>query len=95
MSHNECFCCICVPTPLKLMYTAGCGVPDAPVNGSVSGFIEARVGAQVTYSCDPGLELVGKKIAVCTHNLLWEPSTSDVVCVQPLPGMFVYMWPTF
>ena len=34
-----------------------------------------RVGAQVEYSCQPGYELIGDKVAVCGESGKW---TSDV-----------------
>ncbi|CAI8057746.1 hypothetical protein GBAR_LOCUS31457 [Geodia barretti] len=64
--------------------TAGCGPPSPPVNGSVGEWTSSRVGAQVTYSCDTHLVLVGETVATCSlPSLTWLPSSDDVTCVQP------------
>ncbi|CAI8044956.1 hypothetical protein GBAR_LOCUS24886, partial [Geodia barretti] len=60
---------------------AGCGPPSPPVNGSVGELTSSRVGAQVTYSCDTHLVLVGETVATCSlPSLTWLP---NVTCVQP------------
>ncbi|CAI8005200.1 hypothetical protein GBAR_LOCUS4093, partial [Geodia barretti] len=62
----------------------GCGPPSSPVNGSVGELTSSRVGAQVTYSCDTHLVLVGETVATCSlPSLMWLPSSDDVTCVQP------------
>ena len=66
--------------------SAGCSPPSSPVSGSVSEFTSSRVGAQVTYSCDTDLVLVGERVATCSEpSLQWLPSSEDIMCVQP-PG---------
>ena len=71
--------------------SAGCSPPQAPVNGSVSGFTSSRVGAQVTYHCDTGLVLVGETVASCSSpSLQWLPSATDVLCIQTA-GTHVYI----
>ena len=61
--------------------SAGCSPPQAPVNGSVSGFTSSKVGAQVTYHCDTGLVLVGETVASCSSpSLQWLPSAADIMC---------------
>ena len=66
--------------------SAGCGPPSPPVNGSVGEWTSSRVGAQVTYSCDTHLVLVGETVATCSlPSLTWIPSSGDVMCVPP-PG---------
>ncbi|CAI8030823.1 hypothetical protein GBAR_LOCUS17481, partial [Geodia barretti] len=63
---------------------AGCGPPSPPVNGSVGELTSSRVGAQVTYSCDTHLVLVGETVATCSlPSLTWLPSSDDVICAQP------------
>ncbi|CAI8005198.1 hypothetical protein GBAR_LOCUS4093, partial [Geodia barretti] len=65
----------------------GCGPPSSPVNGSVGELTSSRVGAQVTYSCDTHLVLVGETVATCSlPSLMWLPSSDDVTCVQPSDG---------
>ena len=45
------------------------------------------VGAQVTYSCDTDLVLVGETVATCSlPSLQWAPSSDDIMCVQPSLG---------
>ena len=58
------------------------------MNGSVSGFTSARVGSEVTYHCDEGLNLVGERVAVCTLHvrLVWNPMGSEVMCASPSAG---------
>ena len=64
--------------------SAGCGPPSPPVNGSVGEWNSSRVGAQVTYSCDTHLVLVGETVATCSlPSLTWLPSSDDVMCVLP------------
>ena len=66
--------------------SAGCGPPNPPVNGSVGEWTSSRVGAQVTYSCDTHLVLVGETVATCSlPSLTWIPRSNDVICVLP-PG---------
>ena len=47
--------------------SAGCPPPSQLVNGSVSEFTSSRVGAQVTYSCDSDLVLVGERVVTCSR----------------------------
>ncbi|CAI8000723.1 hypothetical protein GBAR_LOCUS3014, partial [Geodia barretti] len=69
---------------------AGCGPPSPPVNGSVGEWTSSRVGAQVTYSCDTHLVLVGETVATCSlPSLTWLPSSDDVTCVQPTSGEWI------
>ena len=76
-----------VPLCLTRILSVGCAPPSPPVNGSVSEFTSARVGAQVTYSCDTDLALVGETVATCSlPSLQWMPSIDDVSCIQP-PGI--------
>ena len=60
--------------------SADCGPPSPPVNGSVGEWTSSRVGAQVTYSCDTHLVLVGETVANCSPSLTWIPSSVDVNC---------------
>ena len=64
--------------------SAGCSPPTPPANGSVGEFNSSRVGAQVTYSCDTDLVLVGESVATCSlPSLDWIPSSEDIMCVLP------------
>ena len=46
------------------------------------------VGAQVTYSCDTDLVLVGETVATCSlPSLQWIPSSDDIMCIQPPLGI--------
>ena len=60
--------------------SAGCDVPVQPVNGRFSGFTSAKVGSKVTYDCDDGLNLAGKRVAMCTEHRVWAPMGSEVMC---------------
>ena len=67
--------------------SAGCSPPSSPVSGRVSEFTSSRVGAQVTYSCDTDLVLVGERVATCSEpSLQWLPGSDDIMCVPP-PGI--------
>ena len=82
-------------TNIKIEFSssAGCGPPSPPVNGSVGEWTSSRVGAQVTYSCDTHLVLVGETAATCSlPSLTWLPSSGDVTCVQP-PGIIIILLP--
>ena len=61
-------------------FAAGCSPPSSPVNGSVSEFTSSRVGAQVTYSFDPGYSLHGSTTSQCVSGE-WTPSPETVMCV--------------
>ena len=64
--------------------SAGSGPPSQPVNGRVGEWTSSRVGAQVTYSCDTHLVLVGETVATCSlPSLTWLPSSDDGMCVLP------------
>ena len=52
----------------------------------MSGFTSARVGSEVTYDCDEGLNLVGERVAVCTLRLVWDPMEPEVMCAHPASG---------
>ena len=45
------------------------------------------IGAQVTYSCNGDLLLVGETVATCSPSLLWIPN--DTMCIQPPPGQHI------
>ena len=45
------------------------------------------IGAQITYSCDRDLAIVGETVATCSQSLEWIPSSNDIVCIEPPPGM--------
>ena len=72
---------------LSLSLSAGCSPPTPPINGSVDEWTSSMVGAQVTYSCDTDLVLVGETVATCSlPSLQWIPSSDDIMCVQSLSG---------
>ena len=74
--------CIQLTKP-NFSLSAGCSPPTPLANGSVGEFISSRVGAQVTYSCDTDLVLVGERVATCSlPSLQWIPSSDDITCVQ-------------
>ena len=53
------------------------------MNGSVGEWTSSRVGAQVTYSCDTHLVLVGETVATCSlPSLTWLPSSDDTKCLE-------------
>ena len=67
----------------SLSPSAGCAPPTPPVNGSVGEWTISRVGAQVSYSCDTDLVLVGETLATCSPSLQWLPTSDDVMCIEP------------
>ena len=72
----------------SLSPSAGCAPPSPPVNGSVGEWSSSRVGAQVSYSCDTDLVLVGERLATCSPSLQWLPSSDDVMCLEQ--GAYFY-----
>ena len=52
----------------------------------MSYFTSAKVGSEVTYHCDEGLNLVGERVDVCTLRLVWDPMGSEVMCAPPSLG---------
>ena len=68
--------------------SAGCPPPTPPVNGSIDDWISSVIGAQITYSCDRYLVIVGETVATCSLSLQWIPSSNDIMCIQPPPGMY-------
>ncbi|CAG9781746.1 unnamed protein product [Diatraea saccharalis] len=54
--------------------SATCGFPGAPAHCKVSfSEEEPREGTVVTYSCEPGFELLGPARRVCGPNSRWTP----------------------
>ena len=63
-----------------------CGVPVAPMNGSIRNYTGTAPGDSVTFTCDkffvPTYELTG----VCMSELGWIPSPEKHMCI--LDGMY-------
>ena len=57
-----------------------CGVPGAPVNGSLGSYPHTREGASVTYQCDVGFRPSIVFTAVCGSNKVWMLNPADHVC---------------
>ena len=74
--------CIVMIWCFSLSPSAGCAPPSPPVNGSVGEWSSSRVGAQVSYSCDIDLVLVGERLATCSPSLQWLPTSDDVMCIE-------------
>ena len=63
--------------------SAGCGDPTPPVNGSIVEFVNAVVGSQILYSCDPGFLPEGLRTSICSSNMSWHPNPADFQCRNP------------
>ena len=61
-------------------FSADCGLPVAPWNGSLENYTGTAEGSELFYSCDPGLMPKGRMRAVCT-NSGWSPSPADLSCI--------------
>ena len=46
------------------------------------------IGAQITYSCDRDLVIVGDTVATCSQSLEWLANSNDIMCIQPPQGMY-------
>ena len=75
-----------------MLYIANCGIPEIPFtpdnesapvvvdyvdDNSVSAYIE---GSTVSFSCLPGLEVIGPNSATCTENGEWVPEPTGIMC---------------
>lgn len=85
------------PTIIIIFYIANCGHPALmPVcTMSCSTDSVPRVecydgipveGRTVTFSCPPGLELIGPNSATCTENREWGPDLSGLMCNDSAKG---------
>ena len=61
---------------------AGCGEPGTPINGSLSQFESAEVGAEVTYQCNTGFIPAAPQVSTCAHNRTWTPDPAQLVCQE-------------
>ena len=39
-------------------------------------------GSTITFSCPPGMELIGPSLATCMENGEWEPDLSGLMCIK-------------
>ena len=56
--------------------------PIPPSRGSIADFQSAAEGANITYSCSPGLVPRTQMSAVCT-NVTWRPDPATLQCREP------------
>ena len=80
---------LCVQNLKSYKPSAGCSPPTPPVNGSIDDWTSSMIGAQVTYSCDRDLVIVGETVATCSPSLQWIPSSNDIMCIQPPQGISI------
>ncbi|XP_014892814.1 CUB and sushi domain-containing protein 1-like, partial [Poecilia latipinna] len=68
--------------PVPLCQVMSCGMPVAPVNGSIVGQ-DFSLGARVTYQCNPGFRLAGPLTTsvVCQESGRWSPIEAPPRCV--------------
>ena len=86
----------------NLLYIANCGHPalmpvctlscSADSIPRVVGYddIIPVEGSTITFSCPPGLELVGPNSATCSRNGEWGPDLSGLMCNDSVRGQFFY-----
>ena len=67
------------------LFTVTCGVPVAPVNGSVY-YTATREGSKTLFQCDNGLIQKGGgvyiSVSMCTSNGSWYPSPASLMCAH-------------
>uniref|UniRef100_A0A8C6L3G6 CUB and Sushi multiple domains 2 n=1 Tax=Nothobranchius furzeri TaxID=105023 RepID=A0A8C6L3G6_NOTFU len=68
--------------PVPLCQVMSCGMPVAPVNGSIVGQ-DFSLGAKVTYQCNPGFRLAGPitTSVICQESGRWSPIEAPPRCV--------------
>uniref|UniRef100_A0A672MSN1 CUB and Sushi multiple domains 2 n=1 Tax=Sinocyclocheilus grahami TaxID=75366 RepID=A0A672MSN1_SINGR len=68
--------------PVPLCQVVSCGMPLAPVNGTVIGQ-EFTLGSRVTFSCNPGFRLANAQpvSTVCQESGRWSPMETRPRCV--------------
>ena len=63
---------------------AVCGSPADQIEETITvigqNVFPVVAGANVTFSCPPGLVLIGSNIAECMQNGEWEPDPREVKC---------------
>ena len=74
----------CLIASYCFTFTADCGAPPTPVNGSVQPHTNTTEGSVVVFQCDPGFVPEGMMIAVCGRDGQWTPNPGGVTC-SPRP----------
>ena len=81
-----------MPHYFVIIVIVNCGYPELPPTESDSNDSVPRVvstqyhndqpieGSTITFSCPPGLVLIGPNLATCMDNGEWEPVLSGLIC---------------
>ncbi len=65
-----------------------CDFPTPPINGSVSDYLDNRIGATVTYQCNDGFIPSVEMTAICSNETVsWLPAPDQHVCIFFVEGM--------
>ncbi len=64
-----------------------CSDPS-PVAGLTFGpFSDTTEGANISFKCEPGLELQREDVSVCSSNGSWVPDPAERICSIPPPPL--------
>ena len=64
-----------------LFYTANCGDPTVPTNGSIYGaYQNTTEGTVIEFGCDPGFVPTENMTPVCASDGRWIPDPATLVC---------------
>ncbi len=67
---------------LKNIEYVTCDFPTSPINGSVSDYLDNRIGATVTYQCNDGFIPSVEMTAICSNETVsWLPAPDQHVCI--------------
>lgn len=74
---------ICLHLSFSSLSVVSCGMPMAPVNGSVVGQ-DFTLGLRVTFKCNPGFRLANTLAVstVCQESGRWSPMETPPRCIR-------------
>ena len=73
---------------LTSFFPVNCGVPEAPVNGTVDIPAHTREGGSVGYRCNDGFRPSATFTSTCESSALWTPPPQNHNCTFVEGGVF-------
>lgn len=81
-----------------------CGIPVAPLNGSLGNYSNTKEDTNVTFWCDEDFVPTEIMIATCNSRGMWDPDPAEHYCefvegtlqyksVVTFPPVYVHMYP--